>query len=90
MINILKIVVCYREVVRAYSTRSCPLQYTAVTCNSATTLDPHLGAIIVWSLLSPTVLIRSAIENSICYMADLPKVVIACCNQIIHHINALS
>ncbi len=44
-----------------------------------------------WLVQTLTVLIRSAIENSLCYMADLPKVVIACCAKVsfIHSNNAL-
>jgi len=55
---------------------SCPLHYPAVSCKPAATLGPHLGA-SVGPMLSLIVLIRSANENSFCYIVDLPIFVLA-------------
>ncbi len=68
-----------RGVIRLFSLFLVPhiiIYHPPVSCHYATTLNPHLGAIIVG--LSLTVLLRSAIENGHCYTADLPKFVIAC------------
>ena len=55
---------------------SCPLHYPAVSCKPAATLGPHLGA-SVGPMLSLIVLIRSANENSFCYIVDPPIFVLA-------------
>ncbi len=55
---------------------SCPLHYPAVSCKPAATLGPHLGA-SVGPVLSLIVQIRSANENSFCYIVDLPIFVLA-------------